>query len=202
MTAAPLLERPPMTPEQFEAHPNSRGHELIDGRMVRKPMGAESNFANGRMAVKLGLYAEANPEFCYFPSETGYACFPEDQRPDVRKPDGSLLRVERLPGGVLPLGNLTVRPDFVFESVSTNDNAEDLEWKLVQFIEVGVPLLLIVYARTRTARVIGAERTNRILGENDVFDGGDVLPGFSITLRDILPPPHLQRPRGRPKARR
>lgn len=196
MTAAPVLIPSPglLTPEKFFEHEGYRGHELIDGQIVEKSMGAEADFVSGQMLCDVNNYLRKNPIARAFGPETGYECFAKAQRPQLRKPDVSIVLTERLPEGKLPLGYFKIRPDIVFESVSTHDKALDLERKLLQFHGAGVPLIWVVYPRVRTGRVLRPDGSMKLLREQDSFDGGDLLPGLSVPLVNILPKPEEQHP--------
>lgn len=119
------------------------------------------------------------------PQESGIAIWPGRNR--VRKPDLTYVRSSRLPGGRPSEGWLTVVPDLVAEVVSPKDRGEELEQKLAEYRESGIPLIWVIYPATRTAHVLGANRQRRELGQDGVLEGEDILPGFSVPLADIFP---------------
>ena len=52
----------------------------------------------------------------------------------------------------------------------------------------GVRLVWLIDPRARTVLVADSPALCRILREDETLDGGDVLPGFRVPVRDILPP--------------
>jgi Uma2 family endonuclease len=47
-------------------------------------------------------------------------------------------------------------------------------------------LVWLVDPRARAVRIYAAGAEPRVLGEGDVLDGGDVLPGFRVVVAEIL----------------
>ena len=119
--------------------------------------------------------------------EASYRCFPRDptrsRRPDIGFV--SAARLSLVPGE----GHVPVRPDLAVGVVSPNDDAEDLEEKLVDYESAGIPLVWVVYPIARVVRVYRSDGSHRKLTEGDTLDGGDVLPGFSVVVGDLFPVP-------------
>lgn len=175
-----------ITADDFLLMPESEGAELVDGDIVEVPMGSISSWIGGRLHTFVDVFLLTNNLGWALPQESGIAIWPGRNR--VRKPDLTYVRVERLPGGRLAEGWLTVVPDLVAEVVSPRDLAEDLEQKLAEHREAGIPLIWVIYPATRTAQILGANRQRTELGADGVLDGEDILPGFSVPLADIFPP--------------
>ena len=186
-TAAPPKR---MTADDLLAMPDSgKGYELVDGRLVEKAMGSKSSAVNRRTSTHLGNFVNENNLGEVFDSECGYQCFPHDPN-RVRKPDVSFVRQGRLPDGEPPDGWFRVPPDLAVEVISPKDRVQKLNEKLADYRSVAVPLVWIVDQKTRTVVVQTAgESTQRLLQESDLLDGGDVLPGFSIKVAELFPPP-------------
>ena len=191
--AAPLR----MTAEEFEKLSDTTGLELLDGRLKGKNIGTESGAISSRMAYFLWSVV--------LPAELGevmdgdgtYRCFPN--RPNqVRKPDVSFIRKERLPNGEVPRGITNVRPDLAVEVVSPNDEYDLVDEKVADYYSVGVPLVWVVSPATRTVLVYLPDGTVRRLTEADELTAGPVTPGFRVTVAHLFPkraapaaaPPH------------
>jgi Uma2 family endonuclease len=71
------------------------------------------------------------------------------------------------------------------EVVSEHDRYTELQKKIAHYRAVGVRLVWIVEHETRTITVYTGERA-LVLQGNDALDGGDILPGFSLSLTDIF----------------
>ncbi len=81
--------------------------------------------------------------------------------------------------------NCTLRP----ESGMVQDAGFTLSSRLHfgflrEYFEAGVKLVWYVYPQTRTVRVYTALERMLELGEDQTLHGGDVLPGFSVQIRD------------------
>jgi Uma2 family endonuclease len=54
------------------------------------------------------------------------------------------------------------------------------------FIQAGTRLLWIIRPRTRTVTVYRSREDIRLLTAEETLDGADVLPGFSLPVREIF----------------
>jgi Uma2 family endonuclease len=176
------------TPEEFEKLPDTHGYELVGGRLVRKAMGIEASWVQGKIGRLLGTFVDAAQLGYVLESESGYACFPPHEN-KVRKPDVSFVRRGRFEGNRLPTGNATIPPDLVVEVVSPQEKAYKLHAKIRDFQSVGVPVIWVVYPNTRTIQVLSAGVPDRWLNVGDTLTGDPVLPGFSVPVADLFPPP-------------
>ena len=131
------------TPEDLLAMPDSKSYELVDGQLVERKMGIESDWVAGRLHSRLDRFCQEHEVGWALSSESGYQCFPHEPG-RVRKPDVSFVRYGRFPGGVLPKGWAKIRPDLAVEVVSPNDNAGELDEKLADYEKVGVPLIWVI----------------------------------------------------------
>jgi Uma2 family endonuclease len=160
------------------------GFELVDGCVEENPMGSVSSWLGGQLYKQLAEYAEASGFGVAFPQETGIAVWP-GRGSFVRKPDAMFIRRDRLPGGKLPVGWLTERPDLVAEVVSPGERAEKLNAKLEDYRLAAIPLIWVIYPGTRTALEHRSDRLT-FIDTDGVLDGGDVLPGFSLRLASLF----------------
>jgi Uma2 family endonuclease len=176
-----------LTPDELLRLPDGDSYELIDGHPVEKHMGGESSYVGLEIAHRLKLYAQDRRAGWVLPSDAGYRCFPG--RPKlVRKPDVSFIRLGRLPDERIPRGDILIAPDLAVEVVSPNDLCNEVDVKVSEYLDIGVPLVWVVNPEARIAHVHHPDGTARRLRENDEIDGGDVLPGFRCRLADFFPP--------------
>ena len=177
---APAPSRP-ITAEEFLYMPESDGAELLDGRIVEKSTGNESAWLGGRIFGLIMFYIEGKGLGRIFGPEAGLRVW-RDHPNRVRKPDVMFFRSRRRP----PVGwEEQIVPDLVVEVVSPNDKADDLEEKLAQFREAGIPLIWVIYPGTRSAHIL--TQSARIeVRSSGVLDGGDILPGFSLSLAELF----------------
>ena len=174
-----------ITADEFLHMKEQEGAELVDGRIVEVPMGGMSSWLGGELLFLIRSYLASNPMGWVFPQETGIAIWPDRPR-HVRKPDLAFVRRGRLPGGQPQHGWTTVVPDLAVEVISPGDEAEDLEQKLREYREAGIPLIWVIYPISRSAHILGANRPRVELGPDGVLDGEDILPGFKLPLSELF----------------
>jgi Uma2 family endonuclease len=155
--------------------------ELVNGRLAEMTLnGGEHGVIAGEACVSVGQYVDTYRLGYVTAPGTGYALTLHT----VRAPDVGFVRAERLPDG-LPSGYIPFAPDLAVEVVSPGDSAQDIHDKVQDYLKYGTPLVWVLYPKTQTAMshtVDGAIT----LSEDDVLDGGDVLPGFSVKLSEIF----------------
>ena len=104
----------------------------------------------------------------------------------VRGPDVAFIRSERVPAGGPPEGYFAGAPDLAIEVVSPSDTASELEVRVREYLEAGAAQVWVFYPKTRSVLVRGADGTARWYREQDTLEGGDLLPGFSVPIRDFF----------------
>ena len=107
----------------------------------------------------------------------------------VRRPDVAFISAERLQGVDLEQVPLPLAPELVIEIVSKSDRAADLLLKVSQYLTAGAKAVWLFYANTRLAyRYLPGklEPEVRSAGAGHVFDEPVLLPGFSVSLSEIL----------------
>src|SRR5205814_10386571 len=105
----------------------------------------------------------------------------------MRKPDGSSIGQERLPEGPSSEGYLYIPPDLAVEVISPNDSAYEVDAKVVEYLNAGVPLVWVINPEARTVRIHRHDGSASWLREKDELSGEDVLPGFRCRVADIFP---------------
>jgi Uma2 family endonuclease len=103
----------------------------------------------------------------------------------VRQPDVAYISKARLPQ--IPV-RFDMPPDLVVEVVSEN---EDVFRKTREYLYAGVQLVWIVYADEQMVYVMNMHLDSSIratpFGIGTTLNGGHVLPGFTLSVRDIFP---------------
>lgn len=181
---APRVKR--YMPEDLLRTPNGKYCELVDGRMLEKPMGAESDWIGARLTRVLGNHVEEHQAGEVFGPTTGYQCFPDDRR-KVRKPDISFIAKGKLPGGAIPKGHMKVTPDLAVEVISPGDTYASVEGKIEDYLRAGIPLIWVFTPENRTVKVYAdGDARPLVLREQDQLTGGRVLPGFTCVVGDLF----------------
>lgn len=123
--------------------------------------------ALGHVAHDLGFYLRRDPD-------------------TVRAPDVAFIRAARVPGGKLPEGFFQGPPDLAVEVVSPGDTAAEVEAKVRDYLASGTLRVWVVYPDTRTVVVHRADGTATRYGEDGVLQDEELLPGFSLSLRELF----------------
>ena len=104
----------------------------------------------------------------------------------VREPDIFYISAERLPLDVRMPGYLEAIPEIVVEIVSPTDTQREVNDKTLMWLSHGVLLVIEVYPDEKAVMLHRPGQPAVTLTGDDVLDGGDVLPGFRLPLRDIF----------------
>jgi len=182
------------TPEDLLAMPDGKYYELVDGELVERKMGWESSWIGGELHRKLGNYCEEKNHVGYVvPGDASYQCFPDDPN-NVRKPDVSFIRRERLPSQEELCGHCRIYPDLATEVISPNELYSEVEEKVDEYLKAVVSLVWVIDTNNRSVRVHRQNGTVTDLGENDYLDGEGVIPGFRCRVGDLFQLPLRARP--------
>lgn len=177
-----------VTADDLLSMPGGERLELVDGEPREKRMGAEADCIGAELIRQLGNFVRQVGRGIIFGAETGYQCF-RGRRNTVRKPDVSFVAQGRLPGGRVPRGHIKVPPNLAVEVVSPNDTYAEVESKLSDYFEAGVPLVWVVNPDSRSVKVYtNGNEIPVVLKEGDQLTGGEVLPGFTTPVASIFPP--------------
>jgi len=108
----------------------------------------------------------------------------------VRIPDASFIRWDRLPGGRIPREALwNLAPNLAVEVISQGNTREEMQDKLQDYFAAGVQLVWYVYPATRQVHVFTSADDSAVLSEPGTLDGGDLLPGLSLSLERLFAEP-------------
>ncbi len=106
---------------------------------------------------------------------------------NVRSPDVSFVRTEKLPGGRSPVDYGRLVPDLVVEVLSPSDSAREMAKKLEDYIGCGVPLVWVVDPERRTVIVHRVSENAAEYSRDEVLTADPVLPGFSCRVSEFFP---------------
>ncbi|MCC7020294.1 MAG: Uma2 family endonuclease [Ardenticatenales bacterium] len=181
-----ITQTKPMTAEELAAWSGRAGRsELVKGEYIEM---APASGGHGAVGINIGYWlvdhVRRHPTGRVYAAETGFVLA---RNPDtVRAPDASYLA---FPRGDHPLdqpGFIEGPPDLAVEVVSPNDTEREVAAKVADFMGAGTPLVWVIRAKNRTVTVHDASGDVRVLGEGEVLDGGDVLPGFGVEVGQLF----------------
>ena len=180
-----LRPQPGTATEQdvIEAERHDHLCELIDGTLVEKAMG----WRESRVAHLLGHLLEDFLEEHDWGVVTGADGTVKLMPGQVRIPDVAFFSWDRFPNRRLPeepIPNLA--PDLAIEVLSRGNTEGEMRRKLRDYFAAGVRLVWYIDPQSRNTRVHTAVDQTTVIGEDQPISGGEVLPGFQVTLRDLL----------------
>lgn len=161
--------------------------ELIDGVLVEKIMGAKESLLACTLIQFLKNYLDRNPLGVVL-GEAGML----QLRPRlVRIPDVSFISWDQMPSGEFPSEPVpNLFPDLAVEVLSRGNTRGEMALKVSEYFEAGSRLVWIIDPETRTAEVYTAPDECRRLKATQSIDGGDVLPGFKLSLKELFATKH------------
>lgn len=157
--------------------------ELIDGVLVEKVMG----YPESRLALWIGHLVQHFLDAHDLGSLAGPDGTMRLMPKLVRIPDLSFVRWEKLPSREAleePIPDLV--PDLAIEVLSKGNTRAEMNRKLREYLLAGVVLVWFVNPRTRTISVHTTPDQHVVLTEDEVLDGGTVLPGLRISVKQIF----------------
>lgn len=82
-------------------------------------------------------------------------------------------------------------PDIAVEVISPCESAQDVRDKVWAYLRAGTRLVWAVYPKIKMVDVYHLAAENQLevkqLTIDDTLDGGEVLPGFTLPVKDIFP---------------
>ena len=160
-------------------------YELVEGALRKM---APAGFNHGKIAATvtgpLHHYVTTNRLGTVCAAETGFIL---RRNPDtVRAPDVAFIRQERIQEVGDVTGYWPEAPDLAVEVVSPNDTYGDLEEKVLEWLGAGTRMVLVANPRMGSVTVYRSLTDIVVLTDDDVVDGGDVVPGWAMPVKDIF----------------
>jgi Uma2 family endonuclease len=158
--------------------------ELVDRVLVRKTMGDYESWLGVELARLIGNFAHERKFGALLGTDGSTHLSPEL----YRTPDVSFFGPERLRQRNYLRDSVfgSVPPDLVVEVISPSNTRREMERKLQDYFDHGVRLVWYVYPLKKQVVVYTGVATSRTLGEDETLEGGDVLPGFTLSLRELF----------------
>jgi Uma2 family endonuclease len=168
-----------------------RLYELVDGILVEKAMGWNEARLATEIATSLSIFVKPRKLGILVGADGMYRLNPGL----VRLPDVSFLSRDRIPGRRTPQVSVCpLIPNLAVEVLSAGNTKKEMAEKLLDYFGCGVELVWYVDPAKRTARVFTNPDESRLLRETQALDGGDVLPGFVLPLRELFADPLSDEP--------
>lgn len=173
------------TVEELEQSPPEGEWELIDGELIPvNPTSFKFTTMAHRIGRIVGNYVDEHNLGAVTGADGGYVLFPD--RESLLAPDVGFVSRDRIPSEDEQDRFPRLAPDLVVEVLSPSDRMAAALGKISIFLEAGVQAVWLVDPLKRTITVFVEDDAPRRLGEDDTNTGGDVLPGFSIRVSELL----------------
>lgn len=167
---------------RLEAQEN-RLFELVDGVLVEKAIGARESLLATHLSFLLKCYLQENDLGVVLGADGMLRLRPRL----VRIPDVSFIAWDQIPGEEFPFKPIPgLYPDLAVEVLSDSNTPREIERKLAEYFEAGCRLAWVIDPKTRTADVYTAPDECQHLRPTQSLDGGDVLPGFKLPLKELF----------------
>jgi Uma2 family endonuclease len=186
MALATIATAPPLFFPAVPSIADAALYEVVDGQYSElPPMSTYAGVLASRLHTRLGVFVESR-RCGQAVMEVLFGLDPASR--SRRRPDVAFVSEERWPRS-RPLPNTDpwpVVPDLAVEVVSPSDLAEAVRLKILEYFRHGVTQVWVVWPQARCVDVYESATLPRVLTADDTLDGGSILPGFSLLLREYF----------------
>jgi len=171
-----------VTAEELLRMPDQAGVELIDGEIKKmSPAGSRHGRIAGRVHSSLGPYADQHELGVTLVAEAGFII---RRSPDtVRAPDVAFVRKERWTDSE---GYFPGPPDLAVEVISPSDTYTEVRAKVIDWIKSGAELVIVIDPGRQSAEIHRSLAKVDLIDIDGSLDGGTVVPGWTLPLRDLF----------------
>lgn len=157
--------------------------ELVDGILVEKIMGYTESVLAMFIGRVIGNWVEEHDLGCV----TGEAGTMRLMPKLVRIPEVAFVSWQQLPKREYPSKPIPdLYPDLAVEVLSEGNTRAEIQRKLKEYFLAGSRLVWVVDPDEFIVRVHTSPDDPITLGEKDTLDGGEVLPGFRLSLKELF----------------
>jgi Uma2 family endonuclease len=175
-----------MTADELLALPRGEfRYELVDGELKKmSPAGQKHGRITVRLTEPLAKHVRTHQLGQVYAAETGFKL---KSNPDtVRAADIAFVRRERLEVMGETESYWPAAPDLAVEVNSPSDTVREIEKKVMEWLEFGSQLVWVVSSKLHTVTVYRSLTDIVTLTEKDTLDGGEIVPGFQISIAEIF----------------
>ena len=163
--------------------PDGRLCELVEGVLVEKAMGYDESLLAIELAMTLAAFVKRHR----LGEVTGADGTMRLMPGLVRIPDIAFISRRHLPKKGEPRHPIPdLAPDLAVEILSKANTKAEMKRKLREYFDAGVRLVWLIDPKTRTALVHTSPKASTKLVGGQSLGGGDVLPGFAVSLAELF----------------
>ena len=157
-------------------------YELIRGSLIQYPLNEDPvGLTTSHISYALGSYADSHD---YGRTAIGCGYWLEHDPDTVRAATITWVAPGRIPKGTQ--GYPELAPDLAVEVKSHSSSYPETTSKAYMWLSYGSQQVWVADPLTATVIVYQLNAADITLGGDDVLDGGELLPGFSIPVRDLF----------------
>ena len=163
---------------------NDRLLELIDGVLVEKTIGYYESLLAAVFIRIIGNYLDKNNIGILLSSDGTLRnpCHSKCVLPMFRSLIGDIFSTGKLPREAFP----SIAPDLAIEILSPSNTTAEMNRKRGEYFRAGTKLVWYVDPDPKTVTVYRPVGEPTVLKLENEIDGGDVLPGFRLSVRELF----------------
>jgi Uma2 family endonuclease len=154
--------------------------EFIGGEILEVVSNSYSSEIAATISAEIRMYIKGKKLGRVTGADGGYIIAGERYIPDV-----AFISIKKQPLSSREAYNPNP-PDLVVEVVSPSDSNRQMKIKVANYMAVGA-IVWVVYPETHDVEVFRSAQAVQILGIDDTLAGGDILPGFTLPVKEIFP---------------
>lgn len=183
--SAAVEARPATADELLRTPDDGLRRELVRGEVREMtPAGHRHGWIAVNVTTSLAQHVRSKGLGRVYAAETGFRIGSD---PDtVRAPDVAFVRRERVAEVGDAPGYWPGAPDLAVEVVSPGDSYGEVEEKVLDWLSAGCRMVVVVNPQRRTATVYRSRTEIVVLAEGDDLEGGDVVPGWRLPVREVF----------------
>ena len=104
----------------------------------------------------------------------------------VRAPDAAFVRRERVEAVGQTQGFWPGAPGLAAEVLSPGETSAEVKDKIADWLDAGTRLVVVVDPDDQTVTLYRSRKDVRVLTIDGVLDGGEVVPDWTLPVRDIF----------------
>ncbi len=172
------IPKPATVQDLLQMPKDGRVYELVDGEILVSPAGMRHAEVAGKILAIIATFLENSPIGKVYTPDVGISL----PNGNVRSPDVTFIRNDKLPGGKSPEGFGELVPDFVIEVLSPSDGLTEVGRKIGEFLECGVPLVWLVDPKAETVTVYRSLSDTQHFTAGETITADAILPGFACNV--------------------
>jgi Uma2 family endonuclease len=158
---------------------------LVKGDLIIKPLpDAEHGFLAMRIGGRLAEHVWSRKLGQVYMTGTGFQ--PAWDPDTVYAPDVAFISRQRLEEVGDVEGYRPGAPDLAIEVISPNDTYNEVQDKVLTWLETGTRMVVVLNPRRRTVTVYRSRTDITVPMGEDVLDGQDVVPGWTLPVKDLF----------------